>query len=245
MGGRFQWLTKGRYTEKANGVGCRRWVVGPALLLACLMPGRSDAQILDIISIINAAVKKVIVATDLEVERMQSETIDAQNAEKSTENDMEQSELTGIAGWVEQQRELFAEYYQELREVKNVIATYEEVKAMIAKQEKIIGGYQQVYFVLQQDKHFSAGEVSHALSVLSGIAAQSAQNISRLTVVVTSLLTQMGDAARLKLIDETGNDIDRNYMDLAQFSQQNFLLSLQRAKDANDIAATRALYGIQ
>ena len=71
------------------------------------------------------------------------------------------------------------------------------------------------------------------------------QNISRLTVVVTSLLTQMGDAARLRLIDETGAGIDRNYTDLAQFSQQNFLLSLQRAKDANDIAATRALYGIQ
>jgi hypothetical protein len=49
----------------------------------------------------------------------------------------------------------------------------------------------------------------------------------------------------LQLIDETGSEIDRNYMDLAQFSQQNFLLSLQRAKDANDIAATRALYGIQ
>ena len=236
---------KGRYTEKANRVGCRRWVVGPALLLACLMPGRTDAQVLDIISIINAAVKKVIVATDLEVERMQSETIDAQNTEKSAENDMEQSELSGIAGWVEQQRELFAEYYQELREVKNVIATYEEVKAMIEKQGQIIAGYQQVYSVLRQDKHFSATELSHALSVLSGIAAQSAQNITRLTVVVTSLLTQMGDAARLRLIDETGSDIDRNYMDLAQFSQQNFLLSLQRAKDANDIAATRELYGIQ
>jgi hypothetical protein len=226
-------------------VGCRRWVVGPVLLLTCLMPGRTDAQVLDIISIINAAVKKVIVATDLEVERMQSETIDAQNTEKSAENDMEQSQLSGIAGWVEQQRELFSEYYQELREVKNVIATYEEVKAMIEKQAQIIAGYQQVYSVLQQDKRFSAAELSHSLSVLSGIATQSAQNISRLTVVVTSLLTQMGDAARLKLIDETGNDIDRNYMDLAQFSQQNFLLSLQRAKDANDIAATRALYGIQ
>lgn len=242
---KVHWLTKGGYTEKANRWGRRCLKVWLTLLLACLMPRRSDAQILDIISIINAAVKKVIVATDLEVERMQSETIDAQNTEKSAENDMEQSELSGIAGWVEQQRELFAEYYQELREVKNVIATYEEVKEMIEKQEKIIVGYQQVYSVLQQDKHFSAAEIRHAYSVLSGIAAASAQNISRLTVVVTSLLTQMGDAARLRLIDETGGDIDRNYRDLVQFGQQNFLLSLQRAKDANDIAATRALYGIQ
>ena len=236
---------EGRYTEKANRWGRGVFKVFLALLLACLIPGRSDAQVLDIISIINTAVKKVIVAADLEVERMQTETIDAQTAETAEKDNMEQSELTGIASWVEQQRALFAAYYQELREVKNAIATYEEVKQMVEKQAKIIAGYEQVYTALRQDKHFSIDEVSHAYSVLMGIASQSAQNIKRLTLVVTSLLTQMGDAGRLRLIDETGNDIDRNYSDLAQFSQQNFLLSLQRSKDANDIAVTKALYGIQ
>ncbi|HEV9036268.1 MAG TPA: conjugal transfer protein TraI [Puia sp.] len=209
------------------------------------MPSRSDAQVLDIINIINAAVKKVIVATDLEIERLQTETIDAQNAGKALENDMEQSELSGIASWVQQQRDLFSEYYQELKQVKNVIFSYEEVKEMIDKQVKIIAGYQQVYSALRQDKHFSLDEVSHALAVLAGIASQSAQNIQRLTLVVTSLLTQISDAGRLRLIDETGSDIDRNYSDLVEFSQQSFLLSLQRARDADDIAVTRALYGIQ
>lgn len=244
-GGRVHCWKKGRYTEKAN-----RWERGVfkvsfALLLACLLPGRSDAQVLDIISIVDAAVKKVIVATDLVVERMQTNTIGAQTTEKAQETDMEQSELIGIASWVEKQRALFAAYYQELREVKNAIASFEEVKEMIDKQARIIAGYQQVYAALQQDKHFSVGEVSHAYTVLSGIASQSAQNIKRLTLVVTSLVTQMGDAARLRLIDETGSDIDRNYSDLAEFSQQSMLLSLQRAKDANDVAATRALYRIQ
>ena len=219
--------------------------VFPALLLACLIPGRPDAQVLDVINIINAAVKKVIVATDLMIERMQTETIGAQNAAKAEENDMEQSELSGIASWVDQQRELFAAYYQELREVKSVLATYQEVREMIDKQAKIIAGYQQVYAALRQDRHFSVEEMNHAYSVLVGIAAQSAQDIKRLTLVVTSLVTQMGDAARLRLIDETGSDIDRNYSDLVQYSQQTFLLSLQRARDANDIAVTRALYGIQ
>lgn len=243
---RVRVVEEGRLSEKAK----NRWGRGvfkvfPALLLACLIPGRSDAQVLDIINIINTAIKKVIVATDLMVERMQTETIDAQAAEKVDENDMTQSELSGIASWVDQQRELFAGYYQELREVKNVIATYQEVREMIEKQTRIIAGYQQVFAALRQDKHFSVDELGHAYSVLSGIAAQSGQNIKRLTLVVTSLLTQMSDAARLRLIDETGSDIDRNYTDLAQFSQQNFLLSMQRAKDANDVAVTRALYGIQ
>lgn len=239
-------VEEGRYTEMVKyRWGRWRWKVWLAFLLACLVPGRSDAQVLDIISIINAAVKKVIVATDLEVERMQTETIDAQNAEKSEENDMQQSELSGIAGWVEQQRALFAGYYQELREVKSAIAMYTEVRAMIDKQVKILAGYQQVYATLRQDKHFSIDELGHAYAVLVGIGGQSAQNIERLTLVVTSLLTQMGDADRLRLIDETGSDIDRNYTDLAQFSQQNFLLSMQRSKDASDIAVTKALYGIQ
>src|SRR5579859_818468 len=237
---------QGRHSEKANNRRGRRILkVFPALLLACLIPGRPDAQVLDVINIINAAVKKVIVATDLMIERMQTETIGAQNAAKAEENDMEQSELSGIASWVDQQRELFAAYYQELREVKSVLATYQEVREMIDKQAKIIAGYQQVYAALRQDRHFSVEEMNHAYSVLVGIAAQSAQDIKRLTLVVTSLVTQMGDAARLRLIDETGSDIDRNYSDLVQYSQQTFLLSLQRARDANDIAVTRALYGIQ
>ena len=240
------WRTNyGRGEDRACGGGHRIFLVLPVFLLSCLMPSRSDAQVLDIINIINAAVKKVIVAVDLEIERLQTETIDAQNAGKALENDMEQSELSGIASWVQQQRDLFSEYYQELRQVKNVISSYEEVKEMIDKQVKIIAGYQQVYSALRQDKHFSLDEVSHALAVLAGIANQSAQNIQRLTLVVTSLLTQMSDAGRLRLIDETGSEIDRNYSDLAQFSQQSFLLSVQRARDASDIAVTRALYGIQ
>jgi hypothetical protein len=239
-------LEEGRYTEKVNNrCGRRCFKVLPALLLACLLPWRSDAQVLDIVQIVSDAIKKVIVAADLEIERIQTETIDAQNVEKAAQSDMEQSELSGIASWVEQQRQLFAEYYQELLQVKNAIAAYEEVKEMIEKQARIIAGYQQVYAALSQDKHFSLDEVSHAYAVLSGIANQSAQNSKRLTLVVTSLLTQMGDAARLRLIDETGVGIDRNYSDLAQFSQQNYLLSIQRARDASDIAATRALYGLQ
>jgi len=239
-------VDKGRHSENAGIRWGRRCLkVLPALLLACLMPGPSNAQTLDIVGIINMAVKRVIVATDLKVERMQTEAIDAQVAEKAQENEMARSELDGIASWVEQQRALFAGYYQELREVKQAISGYEQVRAMIDKQAKVISGYRQVYAVLRQDKHFSADELSHAYAVLSGIAAESVQNIRRLTLVVTSLVTQMSDAGRLNLIDETGSDIDRNYSDLARLSQQYFLLSLQRTRDANDISVTKALYGIQ
>jgi hypothetical protein len=214
-------------------------------LLACLKPAGAHAQITEIAQIIQAAIKKVIVAADLVVENLQTETIELQDAERSLENSMDLSELNGITSWVQDQKSLFAEYYQELWDIKNALATYEQVKAMIEKQEQIVAGYKQVHSIVGQDKHFTSAEVSQMYAVLTGIVNQSTQNITRLTTVITALLTQMNDAGRLRIIDETGRDIDKNYRDLSQFSQQTYLLSLQRAKDENDVETTEAMYGIE
>jgi hypothetical protein len=240
---RVQVVGLGRQPDRVNRQG-RRWMF-PAFLLACLAPVGVHAQVLDIISIINTAVKKVIVAADLEVERLQTQTIGLQNAEKGLENEMDESELSDITSWVQQQKDLFAEYYQELWQVKNALATYEQVEAMITRQAAIVAGAGQAWSVLGQDKHFSAAEVSHMSAVLSGIVSQSQQNLKSLVMVVTALVTQMSDAGRLRIINETGGSIDRNYHDLTQFSQESFLLSMQRAQDENDVAATKALYGVQ
>ena len=83
----------------------RSWILLFGLVLSCLVPIGSHAQVLDIISIINSAVKKVIVAADLEVQQLQTETIGLQNTEKGLENNMDQSELSDITGWVQQQRD--------------------------------------------------------------------------------------------------------------------------------------------
>jgi hypothetical protein len=233
----------GRCLIRINRCGRRWWA--PAFVLSCLLPGGGIRAQFVIADIIKAAVKKVIVAADLQVQRMQTETIGLQNAEKELENNMALEKLNDISGWVQQQRDLFAGYYQELWEVKNALATYEEVRAMIEKQGQIVAAYRQVYTVLKQDKHFSVEEVNHMNAVLSGIMNQSVQNLDHLSLVVNALLTQMGDAPRLKIIDEAGSGIDRNYTDLAQFSQQCLLLSLQRSKDAGEVAVTKALYGIE
>ena len=54
----------------------------------------------------------------------------------------------------------------------------------------------------------------------------------------------MDDASRLRLIDETSSGIDGNQQDLRAFTQQNALLSLQRAKDEGDILTIQSLYNI-
>ena len=82
-------------------------------------------------------------------------------------------------------------------------------------------------------------------SILTGILNESVQNIKQIYLVINAFVTQMSDGARLRIVDEAGNRVDRNYTDLQLFYQRNMLLSLERAKDENDLAATKALYGMQ
>jgi hypothetical protein len=213
------------------------------VLLLTLGSGlRAQIPILDLI---NAAAKKVVVAIDLQVQRMQNETIVLQNAQQDLENSMEQTKLTDITGWVRRQQELYAGYYTELWQIKNAISAYERVKDMIAKEARIAGQFKQVSAMIRQDPHFTPEEVRSMMGILTGILNESAANINQIYLVINAFVSQMGDADRLRIIDEAGSRIDRNYSDLQQFYQRNMLLSLERARDGNDIAATRMLYGIR
>jgi hypothetical protein len=167
-----------------------------------------------------------------------------QNAQKALENTMAGDLLDDIAGWAQQQDQLFAEYYQELWEVKTVFSTYGRLTQLIQRQTQLVRDYQQVTATIQKDPHFSTSEVAQMLTVYSGILDASIRNVGQLTLVIQSFVTQMNDADRLRLIDQTAADIDRNYADLRDYSQQNTLLSLQRAKDEGDIQTIKALYNI-
>ena len=210
------------------------------LLLSLLPSGRASAQI----EIIDEAIKAAIMAVDLGVQKIQTETIVLQDAQKQVENLMQQTQLGEITDWVQRQKDLYANYYAELWQVKNALQYYQKVKEMIAKQARLVTDYQQVYAAMRQDTHFSAAELQHIYSVYNGILAQSVENIGQLSLVVKSLVTQMEDGDRLHIIDATGDRIDQNYRDLQLFTEENILLSLQRAKGQQDIGFVKLLYHI-
>ena len=211
-------------------------------LPALLRPCRSDAQILDLI---DAALEKVIAAIDLGVQKLQTQTIFLQDAQKQLDNVMEQLDLNDITDWVQKQKDLYSSYYQELWEIKEAITTYQRVAQIIQKQEAIVKEYQTAYSLLKADPHFSVAEVTHMYSVYSGILDQSVKNISQLTLLISSFITQMSDGERLKLIDGVGERVDENYSDLHLFTQQNEQISLERARDVQDAETVKAYYGIE
>src|SRR5665213_2136567 len=130
------------------------------LTLGFLMPGNASAQFV-IADVIKLVVTKVINAIDLAVQQVQNKTIVLQNAQKELENTMSELQLNDIADWVEKQRKLYADYYQELWEVKQVISDYDKVKSIVQMQSRIVSEYNQANSMFRKDKHFTAYELNH------------------------------------------------------------------------------------
>lgn len=208
------------------------------------IPKGADAQIV-VSQVLSETVGRVIRAIDLEVQRMQNQTIWLQNAQKALENQLSKLKLTEISDWSQKQKDLYGNYYNELWQVKPIIAYYERIKDMTEKQAVLVSQYNHAWNLMKQDKHFSADELTYMQKVYSGILQESVKNLDEVLVVINSFKTQMSDAKRLELVDKAGDRIDTNCSDLKQFNNQNYILSVQRAKDENEVLTLKKYYGIE
>jgi hypothetical protein len=217
--------------------------VSMVAILTVLPDQKASAQFV-ISTVLNNTIGKVIRAIDLEVQKAQNQTIWLQNAQKVVETQLNQLKLSQIAGVSKQQTELFTTYYNDLSTVKTIITDYEQVKNITLEQEALVREYQSAWSLVQQDKHFSASELNYISSVYTGILKASVNNLDQLMNLVNSFKTQMSDGKRMELINKTSRNVDQNYNDLKKFNDENTMLSLERAKDQNDIQATKNLYGL-
>lgn len=195
--------------------------------------------------IIKEGVKKVIRAVDLKIQRLQNETIWLQNAQKMLENKMSELKLTEISSWVEKQRRVYADYFEELWKVKAALAYYQKVKAIILIQARLVSEYKSSWALFKQDKNFTPVELDYIQQVYHGIMDESVKNMDQLLLVVSSFATQMSDAKRLEIINQVYDAIESNTHDLRQFNTQNKMLSIQRAGERGSIELVKRIYGLQ
>lgn len=218
-------------------------IVGLSLCCMLMPVQKSHAQI-PILEIIKAAVKKVIIAVDLQVQRLQNKTIWLQNAQKTLENTMSKMHLYDISGWVEKQRKLYADYFEELRKVKTALTYYQRVKDIIEQQVQIVREYQAAWALFRQDKNFTQEELDYMFEVYTGMIEESGKNIDQLFLVVNAFVTQMSDAKRLEIIDDVSASVEQTLMDLKEFNEENKMISLQRAVEQGEIDYVKKLYGL-
>jgi len=206
--------------------------------LAAIPTGTCRAQFTDVI-------KAIIKAIDVGVQKAQNVVIDLQNQQKALENILSETKLGEIGDWVEKHRAQYAAYFDELKTVKDAISGFNKVREIMDKQVRLVNEYKQAYNLFRQDKHFSPDELDYMLRVYTGIVDESLKNLDQLFLVVNAFKTEMTDGKRLEIIGTVGRNIDNNLNDLRQFNTENALLSLQRARSANEVIRLKALYGLQ
>jgi hypothetical protein len=214
---------------------------GLSIGLIVISTGKCHAQI----DIIGDILKRVIMAIDLRVQKMQTRTIILQSAQRELENVMEATHLSEITDWVQQQKDLYSEYYQELWQVKDALQYYSAVKQMIDKEAKLVVAYKQAYSALVNSGGLSVGEIAACVQEYQAIVRRSGATIDQLSTIIQAMTAQMTDADRLRMINDLSANIDRDYRQLYQVTQHAILLGLQRSKDVQDINLLKALYGIQ
>jgi hypothetical protein len=213
------------------------------LILLFFIPGARAQD--PITLVIQEGIKDVIRAIDLKIQRLQNETIWLQDAQKTVENVMAKLKLDEISDWVEKQRTLYANYFDELRELKQAFTYYSKLKNIIELQTALIRDYKRAIKVAKEASVFTPEELLHILDNYEGIAKESSKNIESLFAVISSFATQMTDAKRMEMINQSEAALQTTYDDLKRFSSQNLQLSISRARSEKEIQLVKALYGIE
>lgn len=215
------------------------------MVIIMLLPTTDTSAQIPILDIIKGAVKKVIKAIDLQIQRQQNKVIWLQNAQKTLENTMSKLKLDEISEWSEKSRKLYDDYFKELWKVKNAISTYKKVKEIVNRQIMLVNEYKQAWNMLRQDKHFTPEEIDEIYRVYTGILDESLKNIDQLFLVTNSFATQMTDGKRLELISNTGDNLETNLTDLRSFNRRNYRISVSRASDLQEAEQLRKMYGLR
>jgi predicted transcriptional regulator YheO len=214
------------------------------LLAAALLSVQKVSAQDPITEIIKAGITKVIVAVDLKIQRLQTKTIWLQNAQKVLENTMSKARLDDITSWVQKQKDLYQNYFDELWQVKDVLSYYHKIRGITEQEVALVNQYHRAWNGVTRDSHFSADEVDYMGRVYTGIIEQSIKNLDQIALVINSFVTQMTDQKRMQIIDQAAEAMQKNYNDLKTFTTENIQLSIQRSKDEHDVAVVRALYGL-
>ena len=206
-------------------------------LIACMMlvqvPGK--AAPIAIAEIIRQGVKRVIIAVDLQIQRMQNETIWLQNAQKVIENNMAKLRLEEISDWSSKQKELYADYYDGLWKVKSVIAQFQRVKETAALQGRILEEYQRTWKIITVDGNFSPEEMKRMQLVYTGMLEESIRHIDHLVTLVGQYRNSMTDAERLERIHLIEGKVKEHYLHMVKFNRTNLQINNQRAALRKDL----------
>ncbi len=134
-------------------------------------------------------------------------------------------------------------YYDALKKVNNLIGDAYKVKECILMVGDISEIYVTSYKKMLSDKNFRPSELAAMASGYTKLLEQSGESLKELKSIVKSNVFFMNDHERMQQIDRIYTTL-REYRSLVSYyTRKNISVSYVRAREKNDLASVKALYG--
>lgn len=134
-------------------------------------------------------------------------------------------------------------YYDALRKVNNLIGDAYKVKECILMVGDISEIYVTSYKRMLSDKNFRPSELAAMASGYTKLLELSGESLKELKSVAKSGVFSMNDSERMQAIDRIYTTL-REYRSLVSYyTRKNISVSYVRAREKNDLASVKALYG--
>ncbi|WP_214072594.1 TerB family tellurite resistance protein [Mucilaginibacter sp. dw_454] len=122
------------------------------------------------------------------------------------------------------------------------LKAYSRVAQIITCQETILSEYKSAYSSFKNGGRFTPTEISYMGTVYKNLFNQSVNNLSALTMVMTSSQLRMSDDERLRQIDGIDKDMQDKLSFLRSFNNRQAALDTQRARQQQDSKSLQQLY---
>lgn len=140
--------------------------------------------------------------------------------------------------------DLHKTFLDALMQVSPTVKNYKRIADIINYQIILVKEYKTAFNRFKKDNNFNSQELEYLGRVYDNLFKQSLKNLDDLTTVITANKFRMSEDERLKAIDNIFTEMQDKVMFLRHFNNNTTILALQRAKERNDAATIRNIYGI-
>lgn len=128
-----------------------------------------------------------------------------------------------------------------LMQVSPMVKNYKKVGEIINYQILLVKESRNGLSRFSKSGNFNEKEIKYFESVYSNLLNLSLRNLDELTMVVTADRLRMSDDERLEAVDTIFLEMQDKLLFLRDFNASSNILLLQRAKERNDVLASKSL----
>lgn len=132
-----------------------------------------------------------------------------------------------------------------LMQVSPAVKNYKKVGEIVEYQILIVKESRNGMNRFIKNGNFSGQEINYFEKVYGNLLNQSLRNLDELTMVITADKLRMSDDERLKAVDDIYEQMQDKLLFLRNFNTTSNVLALQRAREKNDVYASRGLQAIK